>query len=382
MFSWACIIWPLLFGALIGWLACGWFARRLRSRDWSGVILAKDADLARMARELADAQSRPPVEVARWVDRVVEKPVDNPAHLAEIVRLSTEAGLVATLRQRVTELENAPSKAVERVVEKLVPDTAGLAERDAEIELLKRPPTIDLAAARRAGFNIKSEDDLAVVEGIGPKIAELFHAHGVRTFAQLAAMTPEQIQPMLTEAGPHFRMANPETWPEQAELAMRNRWPALHSLQSVLVAGVRTNVQAQKQERDAASHAAAERVLDLERQLAERNNELQALRRVPAIDVAAAHAAGFAGVRGDDDLQIIEGIGPKIAELFKANGIATFAQLAQAEITRLQTILDGAGSNFRMAKPQTWPEQAELAMRNRWQALKALQDELNGGQAR
>ena len=42
-------------------------------------------------------------------------------------------------------------------------------------------------------------------------------------------------------------------------------------------------------------------------------------------------------------------------------------------------MLNAAGPAFKLAKPDTWPEQADLAARNRWQSLKALQDVLNAG---
>jgi predicted flap endonuclease-1-like 5' DNA nuclease len=147
----------------------------------------------------------------------------------------------------------------------------------------------------------------------------------------------------------------------------------------VLVAGVRVDVQAQKDAHSKATHDSSDRLHALEAQLAAREKELQVLRNGPPINVAAAHEAGFTTVKGNDDLEIVEGIGPKIAELCKAAGIHTFAQLAACDIPRLQTILDAAGPHFRMANPETWPEQAELAMRNRWRALKSLQDVLIAG---
>jgi predicted flap endonuclease-1-like 5' DNA nuclease len=426
MWSWACSFWPFLLGGLLGWLACGWLARGLRGRDWASVVASKDAELSRVSKDLADWRKRPPVEVEKIVDRVVEKPVDrvvekivekpvdrvveklvekqvdNPSHLASIARLTAEVAVVAGLRSRITELENAPPKVVEkpvdRVVEKLVekqvPDTQGLAERDQRIADLQRllserdgrikglvdGPALDLVAAKLAGFDIKgAPDDIIIIEGIGPKIAELFHAKGIHTFAQVAAMTPAQIQPLLDEAGPNFKMANPGTWPEQAELAMRNRWAALRSLQDVLVAGVRVDVQAQKDASHQAARSTSDHVHELEKQLAARDKELAALRNGPPINVAAAHEAGFTTLRGEDDLEIVEGIGPKIAELLKQNGIRKFSELAATDAPRLQAILHAAGPHFQMANPETWPEQAELAMRNRWRALKSLQDVLNAG---
>ena len=79
-----------------------------------------------------------------------------------------------------------------------------------------------------------------------------------------------------------------------------------------------------------------------------------------------------------DDLKRIEGIGPKISALLQEAGIRTFAQLAAAEVSRLEEILAEA-SLSALAKPATWPEQASLAAAGDWQALEALQNELKGG---
>ena len=84
-------------------------------------------------------------------------------------------------------------------------------------------------------------------------------------------------------------------------------------------------------------------------------------------------------MRGDDDLQVIEGIGPKIADLLRADGITTFAELAVAPVARIQGVLNRGGPNFKLAKPETWPEQSALAADNNWRALKTLQDQLNAG---
>lgn len=83
--------------------------------------------------------------------------------------------------------------------------------------------------------------------------------------------------------------------------------------------------------------------------------------------------------QGPDDLKLIEGIGPKISQLLKDDGILTFAQLADTSIDRLQAILRAAGPNFQLADPTTWPEQAKLAADGDWDGLRALQSHLIGG---
>jgi predicted flap endonuclease-1-like 5' DNA nuclease len=98
------------------------------------------------------------------------------------------------------------------------------------------------------------------------------------------------------------------------------------------------------------------------------------------IDIVAAAAAGFS-VKGNDDIIIIEGIGPKIKELFNANGVSTFAQVAKLSVAEMSAILDKGGARFKLANPGSWAEQARLADTNQWAALKKLQDDLYAGVA-
>jgi predicted flap endonuclease-1-like 5' DNA nuclease len=98
---------------------------------------------------------------------------------------------------------------------------------------------IDLAAAKKAGFAIKNANDLTIVEGIGPKINELFNNNGINTFAQLAAATVPQMRKILDSGGSRFRIANPGTWAQQAALAAENKWAELKKLQDKLSAGLK-----------------------------------------------------------------------------------------------------------------------------------------------
>lgn len=79
------------------------------------------------------------------------------------------------------------------------------------------------------------------------------------------------------------------------------------------------------------------------------------------------------------DLQKIEGIGPKIADLLIENGIYDLADLAQAPVDRIRAILAAGGGRFNRADPTTWAEQAKLAASGAWDRLKLLQDQLRAG---
>lgn len=80
-----------------------------------------------------------------------------------------------------------------------------------------------------------------------------------------------------------------------------------------------------------------------------------------------------------DDLKIVEGIGPKIEELFNKTGIYTFDQLASTSVSQMKEILDKAGSRFQIHDPTTWADQAAMARDGKWDELKKWQDELFKG---
>ncbi len=95
-------------------------------------------------------------------------------------------------------------------------------------------------------------------------------------------------------------------------------------------------------------------------------------------DADAAQAA-FGKAVQQDDLTIVEGIGPKIQELFHDHGILTWYELSQTPVDRCEEILREGGDRFRQHTPVTWPRQARLAFEGKWDELKSWQDELLGG---
>lgn len=81
----------------------------------------------------------------------------------------------------------------------------------------------------------------------------------------------------------------------------------------------------------------------------------------------------------ENDLTIIEGIGPKIAELFQNAGIKTWEDLSKTPVEKCKEILNGGGERFALHNPGTWPKQAEMAYKGLWEKLKEWQDKLDGG---
>jgi predicted flap endonuclease-1-like 5' DNA nuclease len=97
-----------------------------------------------------------------------------------------------------------------------------------------------------------------------------------------------------------------------------------------------------------------------------------------SFDAAAAKAAiGKKVVQ--DDLKIIEGIGPKIADLFIAAGIKTWKDLSETSLEKAKSMLDAAGDRYSIHNPGTWARQAKMMHEGKWKELKTWQDTLDGG---
>jgi predicted flap endonuclease-1-like 5' DNA nuclease len=194
----ACCLWWLLFGVLLGWLL-NWLLSKFFRKD-------------------------PPV-VERVVEKIVnvEKPVDR-------------------IVEKIVEVE----KPVERIVEKIV-EVEKIVYRDAPsaAPLLGGLAAgavagagLDFALAAKHGYRIKGDDDLTIVEGIGPAIARLLNESGVNTFTELSLKSVDELYAILKAGGERFRNHHPHTWPRQAEMAAQNRWEELRVWQDSLDGGL------------------------------------------------------------------------------------------------------------------------------------------------
>lgn len=59
-------------------------------------------------------------------------------------------------------------------------------------------------------------DNLKLVEGIGPKIEEVLHAHGIHDLKQLSETPANSLTEILAKAGSSYQMHDPSSWPAQA----------------------------------------------------------------------------------------------------------------------------------------------------------------------
>lgn len=91
----------------------------------------------------------------------------------------------------------------------------------------------------------------------------------------------------------------------------------------------------------------------------------------PALDLDEG-AAVLGRTLNESDLTVVDGIGPKIAELCLGIGVTNWQALAHTEVVALQSMLDAAGSRYRVHDPSSWPKQAALLAAGDWQGFKRL----------
>ncbi len=194
-------------------------------------------------------------------------------------------------------------------------------------------------------FAVLKEDNLQVIEGIGPKLNKFLNSKGINRWSDIASKNPKEIKDLLASEGNKYRIIDPETWVKQAKLANEGKWNELIALQKVLDTG-KTNQTSEE------TDSKVEKMLI---------------------------KMGVIKKWKKDDLRAIEGIGPKIASLLNNAGINTWKKLADTSVEQIQKILDNAGKRYTLADPGTWPKQATMAHEGKWEELEEYQDFLQGG---
>ncbi|NND32081.1 MAG: hypothetical protein HKN76_05770, partial [Saprospiraceae bacterium] len=227
---------------------------------------------------------------------------ENAALSTKLARLEDQTSMnISSKKEAVPVAVKAPPVSEEAVVSSLATDIVGSGGTGFDAD----------GAKAVFGRKIK-EDDLKIVEGIGPKTEQLLHNSGIHTWRQLGNTSVPQLQSILDKAGDRFQLLNPGTWPKQARMAAEGQWIKLREYQDYLVGGVEPDGE------------------------------------VPSSTESSSDVQYIMGKRiRQDDLTVIEGIGPKIQSLLGDNGVDTWFKLAQSSSARLQEILNSAGDRYR-----------------------------------
>lgn len=169
---------------------------------------------------------------------------------------------VGALRDQVTELSGRVSSLTEELTDTRVKLTQAEADIEAKGEQLKKAKS-DLMMCEGERMALREQvanagtsggkkanpatvmfadkkwkwDDLKIVEGIGPKIEELMHNAGIKTWKALSETSTERLKEILDAAGPNYQIHDPGTWAAQAGMADQGKFDELKKWQDELDAG-------------------------------------------------------------------------------------------------------------------------------------------------
>jgi predicted flap endonuclease-1-like 5' DNA nuclease len=315
------MLWWSVLGVLVGWVAAWW--------------------LGRSTQRL----------LAQPVIQIVERVLDNPRHVAriaslegELAALRDEAARVSALQARVDELLAAPPKVVEKVVTRTLD------------RVIEKP--VDRIVEKLVEKVVERPVD-RVVEPVVPDLAAIA---GRDAALRAQRQRVEHLDALAAVLADRVAAATRSDVPAAGTAAAPGAAPSASQ-------GLASTGDALRPMRARIEHLEALAAVQAERLAAERARVRQPDLRSGSIGPGA-------------DIEIVEGIGPKIAELLRARGLGSFDALAQASPGTLRGILDDNGPAYRIADPSTWPEQARLAADGRWDELRSLQDSLNAGRRR
>ncbi len=190
------IVVVLLIAALLGFLI-GYYLAKGKYRKQITDLEEEKASLEKKIRTLEEEKLSLQADIRRMDDEKLSLQADSR-------RMDDE---IASLKLTIDRLENEIRLTASQP-----------ADRAAEAPLAKIVP-----------------DDLKVVMGIGPKIARLLINRGITTWKSLSESAPSYLMEiLLKDGGERFRIHNPGSWPQQAQLLNEGRWDELKELQSKL----------------------------------------------------------------------------------------------------------------------------------------------------
>jgi predicted flap endonuclease-1-like 5' DNA nuclease len=373
----------------------------IRQPDTSGGNNDSRGEIGRLSALLAERDAAVVARDASLADRD-SLIAGKDAALADLDALLSERDSLLASREseieRLSRLMAAAEAAATGHRHMQTAQLAALAEKDAEITRLTTarsasvpatpaasasdtaaatPDSEQTAEVETAAFAAAMDDELQRIEGIGPRIAAALRRSGIRRYTDLADADEQTLRRALGVAGLSFAPSL-TTWSRQARLLAGCDEAGFEALAERLTAGREKPPSSGSLpvQGAGADRAATSDTIESPTLLDVAAVEARTANGAPASDRAASDRAASDGAGSDtapadggtaddegaaetDDLERIEGIGPRIGAALREADIRTFQQLADADITTLQAALERAGLRFAPSLP-TWSRQARL----------------------
>jgi predicted flap endonuclease-1-like 5' DNA nuclease len=384
------IVVAFLLGLLVGYLWWGRQVRRIRTEETTTTPMQPLAATAAEPAPVVEAE--PVVEAAAEPEPVAEpvaepEPVVEPEPVAEPVAAAASEPVAEVASEPVAEVaaEPEPVAAAEPEPEPAavpVPEVSDELVADVESAFAATPVALtEPQTETQTETETRAEDDLTRIEGIGPKIAAALKAAGITTYAALADAERATLEDALANANLRFAPSI-GSWSRQARLLADGKEEEFKALTDYLIAG--------REPTPKKTAAVAEPAAEPEPVVVAKPEAVVAAEPEPVVVepvvvepvVAAEPEPVVAAVAVDDgppdNLQRIEGIGPKMSAALVAAGIRTYGKLAESDVDTLREAIEAADLRFAPSIV-TWARQARLLADGKEAEFKELTDWLIAG---
>ena len=225
------LIGTLLLGILLGYLIWGWIRRRLELTERE--LAKKTKEIAHLETEIRGLESIARRNSALAVASTHKLQSLKAEHRRKESVIRKHLARTATFETRLLARVGQPEAPV--IIEAVEPyyeqglsgemeETPFLPNTDSPIEAPTFHDEAGLVRATRILGREVTFNDLTVIEGVGPRIAEVLAQSGITSWEILSKQTKHVLRVILDEAGPEFRMHKPKTWPRQARMAADGEW--------------------------------------------------------------------------------------------------------------------------------------------------------------
>lgn len=119
--------------------------------------------------------------------------------------------------------------------------------------------------------------------------------------------------------------------------------------------------------------------IELDSTVEKQNLKQEELKEMTNLLTAIKESSSYGIIYIPTNLQVIEGIGPKIEEVLNKAKVQSWDDIAKTDADSLKATLKEAGRRFIMHDPTSWPEQAQLLVHGKWKEFRDLEAKLIGG---
>ena len=206
------------------------------NRDDKRILVSHLRYLEDIRRE-ADESVKKEKDVERQTTRKAVRGQQSKVERTTLGDMAAFSELAEQLKDEPVKAKAKPAKEVPAAkTEEVKAEEAPAKVEEAKVET-EEAPVEKAKTTKKEATTGSGGDNLKVIEGVGPKIEEILHNGGLKSYSQVSDATPEAIREILEAAGSRYKMHDPTTWPEQAKLAAAGNFDKLKEWQDSLQGG-------------------------------------------------------------------------------------------------------------------------------------------------